>query len=94
MPERAELLVHRLFNRLRSQLIVLRVLLAGGRDHFDGFKFHVLVHVGMLKGRKSGAGSLMELVYRWAWRQENPLCSIFFYGFNESINGAEESNKQ
>lgn len=77
MPERAELLVHRLFNRLRSQLVVLSVLLASGRDHFDGLKFHVLAHVGMLKRRKGGAGSLMKLVYRWAWRHRQRKSIMF-----------------
>lgn len=91
MPECPELLIHRLLDGLGGQLVVLRVFLAGGCDHFDGLKLHVLAHIGMLK--TGVAGSLMDFVYRWAWRRNRqgiPLCSIFLYGFNESIKRRRE----
>lgn len=52
VPERSELLVHCLLDRLRGEFIVLGVLLASRRYHFDSLSLHFLLHVGMLKRKE------------------------------------------
>lgn len=95
VPECSKLFVHCFLNCLSGELVVLSVLLASGRYHFDSLSFHFLLHVGMLKRKEFLERRFIACLFSGGMdtsRNKSSLCSIFVYDFYESIKASNDKN--